>query len=175
MPNNLWFSFYVHIDLELIISSIEQFLKFIPCLINQSSLFAMIPAHPALERRSTNQSAAQNTSELDFRFPIGAPIHGILAFLSTNQIKTYDKERNALALALSHVVRALVDPDGALSDVRNLDSLRMKISFSDWFMSKGRTRMSIQRMWDLVAYALGFTGLIVWSSFYIIFLYVMFH
>ncbi|KAH0973248.1 hypothetical protein GBA52_025404 [Prunus armeniaca] len=54
--------------------------------------------------------------------PIGAPIHGILAFLSTNQIKTYDKARNAVALALGPVVKALVDPDGALRDVRNLDS-----------------------------------------------------
>ncbi|VVA20092.1 PREDICTED: casparian strip [Prunus dulcis] len=35
---------------------------------------------------------------------------------------TYDKARNAVALALSPVVRALVDPDGALRDVRNLDS-----------------------------------------------------
>ncbi|GFY92019.1 zeta-carotene desaturase [Actinidia rufa] len=66
--------------------------------------------------------------------------------------KTYDKARNALALALSPVVRALVDPDGALRDIRDLDS----ISFSDWFMSKGGTRASIQRMWDPVAYALGF-------------------
>ncbi|XP_024039678.1 zeta-carotene desaturase, chloroplastic/chromoplastic-like isoform X2 [Citrus clementina] len=55
--------------------------------------------------------------ELDFRFPIGAPLHGIRAFLSTNQLK---------------------------------------ISFSDWFLSKGGTRTSIQRMWDPVAYALGF-------------------
>uniref|UniRef100_A0A6N2MAQ8 Amine oxidase domain-containing protein n=1 Tax=Salix viminalis TaxID=40686 RepID=A0A6N2MAQ8_SALVM len=45
----------------------------------------------------------------------------------------YDKARNAVALALSPV-----------------------ISFSDWFLSKGGTRMSIQRMWDPVAYALGF-------------------
>ncbi|THF95179.1 hypothetical protein TEA_007089 [Camellia sinensis var. sinensis] len=90
--------------------------------------------------------------ELDFRFPIGAPLHGIRAFLSTNQLKPYDKARNALALALSPVVRALVDPDGAMRDIRNLDS----ISFSDWFLSKGGTRASIQRMWDPVAYALGF-------------------
>ncbi|KAI6692573.1 hypothetical protein NL676_020283 [Syzygium grande] len=90
--------------------------------------------------------------ELDFRFPIGAPLHGIRAFLTTNQLKTYDKARNAVALALSPVVRALVDPDGALKDIRDLDS----VSFSDWFMSKGGTRMSIQRMWDPVAYALGF-------------------
>ena len=32
----------------------------------------------------------------------------------------------------------------------------LQISFSDWFLSKGGTRMSIQRMWDPVAYALGF-------------------
>lgn len=90
--------------------------------------------------------------ELDFRFLVGAPLHGIRAFLTTNQLKTYDKARNAVALALSPVVRALVDPDGAMRDIRNLDS----ISFSDWFLSKGGTRTSIQRMWDPVAYALGF-------------------
>ncbi|XP_073108167.1 zeta-carotene desaturase, chloroplastic/chromoplastic isoform X3 [Elaeis guineensis] len=90
--------------------------------------------------------------ELDFRFPLGAPIHGIRAFLATNQLKPYDKARNAVALALSPVVRALVDPDGAMQDIRNLDN----ISFTDWFLSKGGTRMSIQRMWDPVAYALGF-------------------
>ncbi|MBA0875284.1 hypothetical protein Goshw_029153 [Gossypium schwendimanii] len=39
-----------------------------------------------------------------------------------------------------------------MRDIRDLD----KISFSDWFLSKGGTRMSIQRMWDPVAYALGF-------------------
>ncbi|XP_022158641.1 zeta-carotene desaturase, chloroplastic/chromoplastic [Momordica charantia] len=90
--------------------------------------------------------------ELDFRFPIGAPIHGILAFLATNQLNTYDKARNAVALALSPVVKALVNPDGAMKDIRDLDS----ISFSEWFLSKGGTRGSIQRMWDPVAYALGF-------------------
>ncbi|KAK6119171.1 hypothetical protein DH2020_047103 [Rehmannia glutinosa] len=84
--------------------------------------------------------------ELDFRLPIGAPIHGIHAFLTTTQLKTLDIARNALVLALSPVVRALVDPDGAMRDV----------SFSDWFLSKGGTRTSIQRLWDPVAYALGF-------------------
>ncbi|KAG6427277.1 hypothetical protein SASPL_111519 [Salvia splendens] len=92
--------------------------------------------------------------ELDFRLPIGAPLHGISAFLTTNQLEPYDKARNALALALSPVVRALVDPDGAMRDIRDLDNVR--ISFSDWFMSKGGTRKSIQKMWDPVAYALGF-------------------
>lgn len=41
-------------------------------------------------------------------------------------MQTYDKARNAVALALSPVVKALVDPDGALRDVRNLDSVRIK-------------------------------------------------
>ncbi|KAK8591302.1 hypothetical protein V6N13_031350 [Hibiscus sabdariffa] len=90
--------------------------------------------------------------ELDLRFQVGAPLHGIRAFLATNQLKTYDKARNALALALSPVVKALIDPDGAMKDIRDLDN----ISFSEWFLSKGGTRMSIQRMWDPVAYALGF-------------------
>ncbi|KAF3778130.1 Zeta-carotene desaturase [Nymphaea thermarum] len=90
--------------------------------------------------------------ELDFRFPIGAPIHGVRAFLTTNQLQTYDKARNAFALATSPIVKALIDPEGAMKDIRGLDS----ISFSEWFLSKGGTRLSIQRMWDPVAYALGF-------------------
>lgn len=48
--------------------------------------------------------------------------------------QTYDKARNAVALALSPVVRALVDPDGALRDIRNLDSVRRFIIF--WSISK---------------------------------------
>lgn len=106
----------------------------------------------AKEHTHTFVNKGGEIGELDFRFPLGAPIHGIRAFLSTNQLKPYDKARNAVALALSPVVRALVDPDGAMQDIRNLDN----ISFTDWFLSKGGTRMSIQRMWDPVAYALGF-------------------
>ncbi|EPS57847.1 hypothetical protein M569_16970, partial [Genlisea aurea] len=90
--------------------------------------------------------------ELDFRFPAGAPLHGIRAFLTTNQLETFDKVRNAVALALSPVVRALIDPDGAMKDIRDLDN----ISFSEWFLARGGTRKSIQKMWDPVAYALGF-------------------
>ncbi|KAK6143625.1 hypothetical protein DH2020_023973 [Rehmannia glutinosa] len=73
-------------------------------------------------------------------------------YVFSNDRKTYDKARNAVALALSPVVRALVDPDGAMQIIRDLDN----VSFSEWFMSKGGTRKSIQRMWDPVAYALGF-------------------
>lgn len=43
--------------------------------------------------------------------------------LNVVQLQTYDKARNALALALSPVVKALVDPDGAMKDIRNLDSV----------------------------------------------------
>ncbi|KAL6287846.1 hypothetical protein ACE6H2_012236 [Prunus campanulata] len=55
---------------------------------------------------------------------IGAGLAGIsTAFEHLDQgHETYDKARNAVALALGPVVKALVDPDGALRDVRNLDS-----------------------------------------------------
>ncbi|KAH9302426.1 hypothetical protein KI387_014009, partial [Taxus chinensis] len=59
--------------------------------------------------------------ELDFRFLTGAPLHGIKAFLTTNQLLNFDKAANALALATSPVVRALIDPDGAMEDIRKLD------------------------------------------------------
>lgn len=39
-------------------------------------------------------------------------------------MQTYDKARNAVALALSPVVKALVDPNGAMKDIRDLDSVR---------------------------------------------------
>ncbi|MCO5568327.1 hypothetical protein L7F22_022026 [Adiantum nelumboides] len=64
-----------------------------------------------------------NIGELDFRFFTGAPLHGIKAFLTTNQLSTVDKAFNAVALATSPVVRALIDPDGAMRDIRDLDKL----------------------------------------------------
>ncbi len=42
----------------------------------------------------------------------------------TKAKRIQDKARNALALALSPVVKALVNPDGAMIDIRNLDSVR---------------------------------------------------
>lgn len=93
-----------------------------------------------------------NIGELDFRFITGAPFHGLKAFFTTNQLTVGDKLANALALGTSPVVRALVDPEGAMQDIRNLD----KISFSEWFESHGGSRGSIKRMWDPIAYALGF-------------------
>ena len=95
--------------------------------------------------------------ELDFRFSlsdlkIGAPFHGLKAFFTTEQLSTLDKAQNALALAFSPVVKALFDGEGAMRDIRALDN----ISFSEWFLSSGGSRGSIDRMWDPIAYALGF-------------------
>lgn len=95
--------------------------------------------------------------ELDFRFlvngmKIGAPLHGIRAFLTTPQLSTFDKVSNSVALATSPVVRALFDAEGAMKDIRDLDG----ISFTDWFKSHGGSDASIKRMWNPIAYALGF-------------------
>jgi len=90
---------------------------------------------------------------LDFRLGgIGAPINGLAAFARTEQLDIVSKISNAIALATSPVVRALVDFDGAMDDIRNLDG----ISFTDWWFSKGGNRESLNRMWDPIAYALGF-------------------
>lgn len=91
--------------------------------------------------------------ELDFRMGgVGAPFNGLKAFAATSQLGIVDKVRNALALGSSVIVRGLVDFDGAMKDIRALDD----VSFSEWFLSKGGSRGSIERMWDPIAYALGF-------------------
>lgn len=111
--------------------------------------------------------------ELDFRFflgdtKIGAPFHGactppalhastpastpcvhtrqtgLKAFFTTPQLSTTDKVANSLALGTSPIVRALVDPEGGMRDVRALDG----VSFADWFKSHGGSQASIDRMWD---------------------------
>jgi zeta-carotene desaturase len=46
----------------------------------------------------------------------------------------------------------LIDPEGAMRTIRNLDS----ISFADWFRSHGGNNGSLRKMWDPIAYALGF-------------------
>lgn len=90
--------------------------------------------------------------ELDFRFPIGAPFNGLKAFFTTPQLHWIDKLRNALALGTSPIVRGLVDYEGAMRVIRALD----RISFRDWFLSHGGSTRSVERMWDPIAYALGF-------------------
>ena len=90
--------------------------------------------------------------ELDFRFPVGAPVSGLQAFARTEQLGVFDKIANALRLGTSPIVRGLVDFDGGMEMVRELDD----ITFSEWFTSLGGSRGSIERMWDPIAYALGF-------------------
>ena len=92
------------------------------------------------------------TGELDFRFLTGAPFNGLKAFFTTSQLSLRDKAQNAIALATSPIVRGLVDFDGAMKTIRDLD----KISFADWFRRQGGSDGSIKRMWNPIAYALGF-------------------
>lgn len=90
--------------------------------------------------------------ELDFRFITGAPFNGLKAFFTTSQLSLQDKVQNAIALGSSTIVRGLVDFEGSMKTIRSLD----KISFADWFRSHGGSNGSIKRMWNPIAYALGF-------------------
>lgn len=90
--------------------------------------------------------------ELDFRFLTGAPFNGLKAFFTTSQLSLLDKAQNAIALGTSPIVRGLVDFNGAMKTIRNLDS----ISFADWFRRQGGSNGSLKRMWNPIAYALGF-------------------
>jgi zeta-carotene desaturase len=90
--------------------------------------------------------------ELDFRFITGAPFHGLKAFFTTSQLTTADKIFNSLALGTSPIVRGLIDFEGAMKTIRDLDS----ISFADWFRQHGGNNNSLKRMWNPIAYALGF-------------------
>ncbi|NJL84116.1 MAG: 9,9'-di-cis-zeta-carotene desaturase [Chloroflexaceae bacterium] len=89
---------------------------------------------------------------LDFRFPVGAPFNGLKAFFTTSQLGTVDKLANALALGTSPLVRGLVDFAGAMGTIRDLDS----VSFADWFRKQGGNNGSLKRLWNPIAYALGF-------------------
>jgi zeta-carotene desaturase len=89
---------------------------------------------------------------LDFRFITGAPFNGLKAFFTTSQLSVRDKVQNALALGTSPIVRGLVDFEGAMQNIRDLD----RISFADWFRSHGGSNGSIKRLWNPIAYALGF-------------------
>jgi len=89
---------------------------------------------------------------LDFQFPIGAPISGLAAFATTEQLGLADKFHNAVRLGTSPIVRALFDFDGGMDMVRDLDD----ITFTEWFTQLGGSRGSIDRMWNPIAYALGF-------------------
>ncbi|MEC4818765.1 MAG: 9,9'-di-cis-zeta-carotene desaturase [Scytonema sp. PMC 1069.18] len=89
---------------------------------------------------------------LDFRFLLGAPFNGLKAFFTTSQLSVLDKLQNSVALGTSPIVRGLVDFNGAMKNIRDLD----KVSFADWFRSHGGSEGSIKRMWNPIAFALGF-------------------
>ena len=92
------------------------------------------------------------TGALDFRFITGAPFNGLKAFFTTSQLSILDKAMNAIALGTSPIVRGLVDFEGAMKTIRELDC----ISFADWFRQHGGSDGSLKRMWNPIAYALGF-------------------
>lgn len=98
-------------------------------------------------------NAGGRIGELDFRMgTVGAPFNGLKAFAATSQIGPVDKLMNAAALGTSVIVKGILDLDGAMADIRGLDD----VSFQAWFLSKGGSMGSIERLWNPVAYALGF-------------------
>ena len=125
---------------------------------NYANLFALMRKVGAFENLLPKQhthlfvNEGGDLRELDFRFPIGAPFNGLKAFFTTPQLSWIDKLRNALALGTSPIVRGLVDYEGAMRTIRALDS----VSFQDWFVGHGGSPESIRRMWNPIAYALGF-------------------
>ncbi|WP_396032679.1 9,9'-di-cis-zeta-carotene desaturase [Candidatus Cyanaurora vandensis] len=95
-----------------------------------------------------NQGGEQTS--LDFRNFGGAPFHGLKAFVTTGQISTVDKLRNGLALV--PLVKGLLNYDAALADIRAQDD----VTFADWFRRHGGSQGSLTRLWNPIAYALGF-------------------
>lgn len=128
---------------------------FFGCYYNLFELMRKVGAFENLrlkEHTHTFINRGGMTGELDFRFPVGAPLNGLKAFFTTSQLSVQDKAMNAIALGTSPIVRGLVDFDGAMRTIRNLDS----ISFADWFRKQGGSDGSLKRMWNPIAYALGF-------------------
>ncbi len=128
---------------------------FFGCYYNLFGLMAKVGAIDNLRLKQhthTFINEGGRVGELDFRFLTGAPFNGLKAFFTTSQLSTADKVANSLALGTSPIVRALIDPDGAMKTIRELDS----ISFADWFRSHGGNNGSLRKMWDPIAYALGF-------------------
>jgi len=125
---------------------------------NYANLFALMRKVGAIENLLPKDhthlfvNKGGEIKSLDFRFFAGAPFNGLKAFFTTPQLNWIDKLRNALALGTSPIVRGLVDYEGAMKTIRSLDS----ISFQEWFLNHGGSLNSIERMWNPIAYALGF-------------------
>lgn len=63
-----------------------------------------------------------------------------------------DKIVNFIVLVISFIVWGLVDFDGVMKIIWDLD----RISFVEWFFSKGGNEGSLKKMWDSIVYVLGF-------------------
>jgi len=128
---------------------------FFGCYTQLFDLMEKVGASPNLrlkEHTHTFVNRGGRTAALDFRFLTGAPLNGLKAFFTTSQLSVRDKLQNAIALGTSPIVRGLVDLEGAMKMIRNLD----RISFADWFRHHGGSEGSLKRMWNPIAYALGF-------------------
>ncbi|WP_036479960.1 9,9'-di-cis-zeta-carotene desaturase [Myxosarcina sp. GI1] len=128
---------------------------FFGCYYNLFELMKKVGAIDNLrlkEHTHTFINKGGRVGELDFRFLTGAPFNGLKAFFTTSQLSAVDKMANSLALGTSPIVRALLDSEGAMKTIRDLDS----VSFADWFRSHGGNNGSLRKMWDPIAYALGF-------------------
>ncbi len=125
---------------------------------NYANLFALMRKVGAIDHLLPKEhthlfvNRGGDVRSLDFRFALGAPFNGLKAFFTTPQLNWIDKLQNALALGTSPIVRGLVDYEGAMKTIRALDSM----SFQKWFLNHGGSLQSIQRMWNPIAYALGF-------------------
>ena len=128
---------------------------FFGCYYNLFGLMAKVGAIDHLllkEHVHTFVNRGGQTGALDFRFITGAPFNGLKAFFTTSQLSLQDKIQNAIALGTSPLIRGLVDFNGAMKTIRDLDH----ISFADWFRQHGGSNGSLKRMWNPIAYALGF-------------------
>ncbi|MEB3250333.1 MAG: 9,9'-di-cis-zeta-carotene desaturase [Merismopediaceae bacterium] len=128
---------------------------FFGCYYNLFALMEKVGAIANLklkEHTHTFINRGGRVGELDFRFITGAPFNGLKAFFTTSQLSPGDKLANSLALGTSPIVRGLVDFEGAMKTIRDLD----RISFADWFRSHGGNNGSLKKMWNPIAYALGF-------------------
>ena len=125
---------------------------------NYANLFALMKKVGAFENLLPKEhthlfvNKGEDVRSLDFRLPIGAPFNGLKAFFTTEQLNIVDKLRNAIALGTSPIVRGLLDYEGAMRIIRELDS----ISFEEWFTNHGGSLNNIKRMWNPIAFALGF-------------------
>ena len=128
---------------------------FFGCYYNLFDLMKQVDAFKHLRLKDhihTFVNRGGQTGALDFRFITGAPFNGLKAFFTTSQLSIQDKAQNAIALGVSPIVRGLVDFDGAMRTIRELDN----VSFADWFRRHGGSNGSLKRMWNPIAYALGF-------------------